>query len=86
MNKIYKQPFFLLFILLTNFAFGQTSKILTKQETENLKKDIDNISFPIYRAYKYNDKGGYYDLLLCEKQQTLNKKDTLNSKLKQSVI
>ena len=81
MNKIYKQIFFLLFLLLTNFAFGQTSKKLTKQEAENLKKDIDNISFPIYRAYKYNDKGGYYNLLLCENQQTLNKKDTLNSKI-----
>lgn len=76
-----KLPFTILLLFLTNFSFGQTSKILTKQETENLKTDIDNISFPVYRAYKYNDKNGYYNLLLCENQQTINKKDTLNSKI-----
>ena len=81
MNKISAKIFFLVSLLLTNFVFGQTSKILTKEETENLVSEIDNITFPIYRAYKYNDKGGYYNLLLCENEKIVNKKDTLNSKI-----
>ena len=81
MNKISAKIFFLVSLLLTNFVFGQTSKILTKEETENLVSEIDNITFPIYRAYKYNDKGGYYNLLLCENEIIVNKKDTLNSKI-----
>lgn len=37
--------------------------------------------FPIYKAFEYSDKGGVYELILCENQKNISKKDTLNTKI-----
>lgn len=69
-----------LFLLYSIFGFSQKteSSILDKQQIK--QRELQNLSdFPIYRAYEYQDKGGVFELVLCENQT--NKKDTLNTKI-----
>ena len=69
-----------LFLLYSIFGFSQKteSSILDKQQIK--QRELENLSdFPIYRAYEYQDKGGVFELVLCENQT--NKKDTLNTKI-----
>jgi hypothetical protein len=73
---------FISFLFLLNSAFGFSQKtessILDKEQIK--QRELENISdFPIYRAYEYQDKGGVFELILCENQT--NKKDTLNTKI-----
>ena len=78
MNNIFC---FLALLIIANTSFSQKTKILTKAETQELKKDLDNVPFPVYRAYEYNDKMGYFDLLFCEKQTTITAKDTITTNI-----
>ena len=73
--------FILSLLLLYNvFGFSQKteSSILNKEEIK--QRELENLSdFPIYKAYEFQDKGGVFELVLCENQS--NKKDTLNTKI-----
>ena len=73
--------FILSLLLLYNvFGFSQKteSSILNKEEIK--QRELENLSdFPIYKAYEFQDKGGVFELVLCENQA--NKKDTLNTKI-----
>ena len=69
-----------LLLLYTIFGFSQKteSSILNKEEIK--QRELENLSdFPIYKAYEFQDKGGVFELVLCENQT--NKKDTLNTKI-----
>jgi hypothetical protein len=69
-----------LFLFYSTFGFSQKteSSILDKEQIK--QRELENLSdFPIYRAYEYQDKGGVFELVLCENQT--NKKDTLNTKI-----
>lgn len=69
-----------LLLLYTIFGFSQKteSSILNKEEIK--QRELENLSdFPIYKAYEFQDKGGVFELVLCENQA--NKKDTLNTKI-----
>lgn len=69
-----------LFFLYSIFGFSQKteSSILDKEQIK--QRELGNLSdFPIYKAYEYQDKGGVFELVLCENQT--NKKDTLNTKI-----
>lgn len=69
-----------LLLLYTVFGFSQKteSSILNKEEIK--QRELENLSdFPIYKAYEFQDKGGVFELVLCENQT--NKKDTLNTKI-----
>jgi hypothetical protein len=73
---------FILFFFFLYSAFGYSQKtassILNKEEIK--QRELENLSdFPIYRAYEYQDKGGVFELVLCENQT--NKKDTLNTRI-----
>jgi hypothetical protein len=64
-----------------------TSKILTSKEIKDVFNDevltMLNITFPIFRVYKYTDKSGeYYCLLTESRNQITSDKDTLNHKIK----
>jgi hypothetical protein len=70
----------LLFSQANTFAQKIESYRLTKEQIT--ERELDGVSdFPIYKAFEYNDKGGVYELLLCENQKTIGKKDTLNTKI-----
>lgn len=75
---------FILLLLLAFSIFGFSQKVesykLTKQEIT--ERELDQVSdFPIYKAFECSDKGGVYELLLCENQKNISKKDTLNTKI-----
>lgn len=75
---------FILLLLLSYSTFGLAQKIssyrLTKEEI--IQRELNEVSdFPIYKAFEYQDKGGVYELLLCENQKNISKKDTLNTKI-----
>lgn len=62
-----------------------TVRILSKAEVlEGFGDTATNLytKMPVYRAYAYGDKGGYWNVLLCENQATVKGKDTLNSRIK----
>jgi len=74
----------LLFLFLINSILGFSQKVesyrLTKEQIT--QRELHEVSdFPIYKAFEYSDKGGVYELLLCENQKTIGKKDTLNTKI-----
>jgi hypothetical protein len=75
---------YILLLFLSYSIFGLAQKVssyrLTKEEI--IQKELDGVSdFPIYKAFEYSDKGGVYELLFCENQKTISKKDTLNTKI-----
>lgn len=75
-----KQLILFLFLFYSASIFSQKvkSSILDKEKIK--QRELENLSdFPIYRAYEYQDKGGVFELVLCENQA--NKKDTLNTKI-----
>lgn len=74
----------ILVLLLSYSIFGFAQKVssyrLTKEEI--IQRELDGVSdIPIYKAFEYQDKGGVYELLFCENQKTISKKDTLNTKI-----
>ena len=71
-----------LFILFSFFSFSQKveSSILDKEQIT--QRELQNLSdFPIYKAYEFKDKGGVFELVLCENKKNSLKKDTLNTKI-----
>ncbi|PIF33592.1 hypothetical protein CLU81_4212 [Flavobacterium sp. 9] len=77
-----KHYILLLLLSYSTFSFSQkvSSYKLTKDEI--IQKELNGVSdFPIYKAFEYQDKGGVYELLFCENQKTISKKDTLNTKI-----
>lgn len=59
-----------------------TSKQLTKLFTDSIRNTL-NISFPIFRVYKYSDKAGQYYCILTESRNVITAdKDTFNHKIK----
>lgn len=62
------------------FAQKTNSYILDKKQV--IQRELESLSdFPIYKAYRYEDKGGIYNLVLCENKKSISKKDTLNTKI-----
>lgn len=87
MKKIGLLTLLSLMWFIANAQSDTTSKILSKAETDAFfnadfkKKNL--ISFPIFRAYTYNDKSGTYYVALTESADSVNKlKDTINNKIK----
>ncbi|WP_337964831.1 hypothetical protein [uncultured Flavobacterium sp.] len=75
---------YILFLLLSYSTFSFSQKVssyrLTKDEI--IQRELNGVSdFPIYKAFEYQDKGGVYELLFCENQKSISKKDTLNTKI-----
>ncbi|TPG41772.1 M949_RS01915 family surface polysaccharide biosynthesis protein [Flavobacterium pectinovorum] len=75
---------YILILFLSYSALGLAQKVssyrLTKDEI--IQRELDGVSdFPIYKAFEYQDKGGVYELLFCENQKNISKKDTLNTKI-----
>lgn len=75
---------YILFLVLSYSTFGFSQKIesyrLDKEQI--IERELNGLSdFPIYKAFEYSDKGGVYELILCENQKNISKKDTLNTKI-----
>ncbi|MCC9064010.1 M949_RS01915 family surface polysaccharide biosynthesis protein [Flavobacterium piscisymbiosum] len=72
--------FLLFFYSILSFSQKTESYKLTKSEIK--ERELDQVSdFPIYKAFECSDKGGVYNLLLCENQKIISKKDTLSTKI-----
>ncbi|MCC9019193.1 M949_RS01915 family surface polysaccharide biosynthesis protein [Flavobacterium lipolyticum] len=66
----------------TTFGFAQKTESHKLTQKEIAQRELDGVSeFPIYKAVECSDKSGVYELLLCENQKTISKKDTLNTKI-----
>ena len=73
---------FTLLLFSTTFIYAQKieSYRLTKEQV--IERELGGTTdFPIYKAFEYSDKSGVSELLLCENQKIINKKDTLNTKI-----
>jgi hypothetical protein len=78
MKKIILSLF--LYYNIMGFAQKTNSYILDKKQV--IQRELESLSdFPIYKAYRYEDKGGIYNLVLCENKKSISKKDTLNTKI-----
>lgn len=78
MKKIILSLF--LYYNVIGFAQKTNNPILDKKQI--IQRELENLSdFPIYKAYEYQDKSGVYNLVLCENQKSISKKDTLNTKI-----
>lgn len=78
MKKIILSLF--LYYNVIGFAQKINSNILDKKQI--IERELGSLSdFPIYKAYEYKDKDGIYNLVLCENQKSISKKDTLNTKI-----
>ena len=72
--------YLLLFYSILGFTQKTNSHILHKNQI--IQRELKSLSdYPIYKAYEYEDKGGVYNLVLCENQKSISKKDTLNTKI-----
>ena len=83
-NAPHSMKHYILFLVLSYSTFSFAQKVssyrLTKDEI--IQRELNGVSdFPIYKAFEYQDKGGVYELLFCENQKTISKKDTLNTKI-----
>jgi hypothetical protein len=77
-----KNYIFTLLLFSTTFIYAQKVESYRLTKEQIIERELDGISgFPIYKAFEYSDKGGVYELLLCENQKTISKKDTLNTKI-----
>ncbi len=77
-----KKLILFLFLLYSAFGFSQkiAGSVLDKEQIK--QRELNGLSdFPIYKAYEYQDKGGVFELVLCENQKKISKKDTLNTKI-----
>ncbi|WP_394774708.1 M949_RS01915 family surface polysaccharide biosynthesis protein [Flavobacterium sp.] len=75
---------FILLLVLSYSTISFSQKIesyrLTKEEIT--ERELNEVSdFSIYKAFECADKSGVYNLLLCENQKNISKKDTLNTKI-----
>lgn len=77
-----KNYIFILLHLTATFIYAQKVESYRLTKEQITERELDGVSdFPIYKAFEYSDKGGVYELLLCENQKTISKKDTLNTKI-----
>jgi len=77
-----KNYIFTMLLFSTTFIYAQKVESYRLTKEQITARELDGVSdFPIYKAFEYSDKGGVYELLLCENQKTINKKDTLNTKI-----
>lgn len=75
---------YILFLVLSysTFAFSQKIESYRLDKEQIIERELNGLSdFPIYKAFEYSDKGGVFELLLCENQKYISKKDTLNTKI-----
>jgi len=75
---------YIIILILSYSTIGFSQKVISSiLDKEQIKeREVDGLSdFPIYKAYEYQDKGGVYELVLCENKKILSKKDTLNTKI-----
>lgn len=78
MKKIILSLF--LYYNVIGFAQKTNNPILDKKQI--IQRELESLSdFPIYKAYEYQDKSGVNNLVLCENQKSISKKDTLNTKI-----
>lgn len=77
-----KNYIFTLLLFSTTFIYAQKVKSYRLTKEQIMERELNDVSdFPIYKAFEYSDEGGVYELLLCENQKTITKKDTLNTKI-----
>ena len=77
-----KNYIFILILFSSTFIYAQKIESYRLTKEQITERELNGISdLPIYKAFEYSDKGGVYELLLCENQKTINKKDTLNTKI-----
>lgn len=77
-----KKYFLFLLFSYSVLSFSQKTESYKLTKSEIKERELDQISdFPIYKAFECSDKAGVYNLLLCENQKTITKKDTLNTKI-----
>lgn len=77
-----KNYIFILILFSSTFNYAQKVESYRLTKEQILERELNGISdFPIYKAFEYSDKGGVYELLLCENQRTISQKDTLNTKI-----
>ncbi|MNX54075.1 hypothetical protein D3C86_847880 [compost metagenome] len=77
-----KNYIFILVLFSTTFIYAQKIESYRLTKEQITERELDGTTdFPIYKAFEYWDKGGVYELLLCENQKTISKKDTLNTKI-----
>lgn len=80
-----KKIFSILFLIISLCVFSQKVKSTKLSKEEISQKELEKITeFPIYRAYELEDKNGLNNLVLCENQKSISKKDTLNTKIQAS--
>jgi hypothetical protein len=75
---------YILFLVLSfsTFGFSQKTDSYRLAKEEITQRELNEVpDFPIYKAFECSDKGGVYDLLLCENRKNISKKDTLNTKI-----
>lgn len=81
-NLFMKNYISILLLFTSVFIYAQKVESYRLTKEQITARELDGISdFPIYKAFEYSDKGGVYELLLCENQKTISKKDTLNTKI-----
>lgn len=77
-----KKSILFLFLAFSTFGFSQKVNSLILDKKQIVQREADGLSdFPIYRAYEFQDKNGVCELVLCENQKKISKKDTLNTKI-----
>ncbi|UTN06611.1 hypothetical protein L0669_12020 [Flavobacterium bizetiae] len=77
-----KKYFLLLLFFFSILSFSQKTESYRLTKSEINERELNQVSdFPIYKAFECSDKAGVYDLLLCENQKSISKKDTLNTKI-----
>ena len=77
-----KNTILLLFFFYSTFSFSQKVDSFILDKKQIIQYEADGLSdFPIYRAYEFQDKNGVCELVLCENQKNISKKDTLNTKI-----
>ena len=77
-----KKYFLFLLFSYSVLTFSQKTESYKLTKSEIKERELDQVSdFPIYKAFQCSDKAGVYNLLLCENQKTITKKDTLNTKI-----
>ena len=77
-----KNYIFILILFSSTFNYAQKIESYRLTKEQIIEHELDGVSdFPIYKAFECSDKGGFYELLLCENQKTISKKDTLNTKI-----
>lgn len=77
-----KKYFLLLLLSFSALSFSQKVESYRLTKKEITERELNEVAdFPIYKAFECSDKGGVYELLLCENQKKISKKDTLNTKI-----